>query len=371
MKIAFLADPLDTQYAGIHVFCRELLHAIDQIQSAHDIHVFRPKAKAEFKNLKEVVIPIKKALPIHHRTRLFTAFPKYIKQNQFDMVVELAHFGPFGLPDSIKQVTYIHDLTPITHKNFHGIASQKLHKLMLPKILKKSHLILCNSEQTKEDIQKFQPGIQDKIEKIHLGISDFFEPSFDANVVKKLSISGPFILHVGTLEPRKNIPLLIKAFSNYRNSNSDSEVKLVLVGKPGWGLEEILEAKNNSPFKDSIIMTDFISDKELRVLYTHAECLVMPSYYEGFGLPVLEAMACGCPCLISGEGALKEVARDAALYFDINQVDSLTEKLSVLLFDKEQQLEWREKALNHAKTFSWVNTTKTFMSSLEKLATFS
>jgi len=100
------------------------MHALDELNPDHEIHVLRAEAKNEFSNLKEKVFPIRKALLIHHRARLFTAIPKFIKQNNYDMVVELAHFGPFGLPSSISQVTYIHDLTPITHKRFHGRASQ-------------------------------------------------------------------------------------------------------------------------------------------------------------------------------------------------------------------------------------------------------
>lgn len=371
MKIAFLADPLDTQYAGIHVFCKELLHAIDQLELDHDIHVIRPVEKSEFKNLKEVVIPIRKGIPGHHRARLFTAFPKYLKQNNFDVVVELAHFGPFGLSDSIKQITYIHDLTPITHQKFHGVASQKLHRLLLPRILKKSHLILSNSKKTLEDINNFVSGISEKVKIIHLGISDYFKPSFDASIIKKLKITNPFILHVGTLEPRKNIPLLIQTFTKLRQTKPDTKLELVLAGKPGWDFQEILEAKKASPFADSIILTDFVSRAKLRVLYTHAECLVMPSYYEGFGLPVLEAMACGCPCLISGEGALKEVGGEAAIYFDIHNIESLVTQIQNILISKEEQLKWREKALYHAKKYSWKNTALAFMHSIEKLASFS
>ena len=132
MKIAFLADPLDTQYAGIHVFCKELLHAIDQLNPDHQITVIRAKESDDFQNLDQKIIPIRKGIISNQRARLFTAFPKYIKEQNFDVVVELAHFGPFGLPDSIKQITYIHDLTPVTHKKFHGIASQKFHRLLLP-----------------------------------------------------------------------------------------------------------------------------------------------------------------------------------------------------------------------------------------------
>lgn len=371
MKIAFLADPLDTQYAGIHVFCKELLNAIDQLDFDHDIYVIRPEAKAEFKNLKEVVIPIRKGVPAHHRARLFTAFPKYLKQNKFDLVIELAHFGPFGLADSIKQVTYIHDLTPVTHKKFHGIASHNLHRLLLPRILRKSHLILCNSKQTQEDVNEFVPGIEEKVEIIQLGISDYFKPSFDASIIKKLKINNPFLLHVGTLEPRKNIPLLIQAFTELRKAKPASDLQLVLAGKMGWDFQEILEAKISSPFEDSIVLTDFVSKQELRTLYTHAECLIMPSYHEGFGLPVLEAMACGCPCLISGEGALKEVGGEAAIYFDIRDVNSLINQVQQLLISKEEQLKWREKALNHAKKYSWKNTALSFMKSVEDLTSYS
>jgi glycosyltransferase involved in cell wall biosynthesis len=368
MKIAFLADPLDTQYAGIHVFCKELLHALDAIESIHDIYVFRAEEKKEFKNLKEVVFPIKKALLIQHRARLFTKFPKYIKQNNFDVVVELAHFGPFGLPEEIKQITFIHDLTPLTHQKFHGILSQKLHKLLLPSILKKSHLVLCNSKQTQADIIEFAPATKDKIEVLPLGISNFYRPQFDAQAILDLKITKPFLLHVGTLEPRKNIPYLIKAFEEVRKKNKDKELQLVLTGKAGWAYDDILELIENSEYKSDIIRTDYVPKELLPILYTHAECLVIPSYHEGFGLPVLEAMACGCPCLLSGKGALREVAADAALYFNIENIETLIDILSEVLFSPSHLLNLKEKALAHSQKFAWHNTAKAILKSIEGLA---
>jgi len=367
MKIAFLADPLDTQYAGIHVFCKELLHALDEAESPHDIYVFRAEKSKEFKNLKEVVFPIKKALLIQHRARLFTKFPKFIKQNNFDVVVELAHFGPFGLPDDIKQVTYIHDLTPVTHKKFHGVLSQRLHKLLLPSIFKKSHLILCNSKQTKKDIIEYSPITKEKVEVVPLGISNFYSPKFDAQAIKVLKISKPFLLHVGTLEPRKNIPYLIKAFEKIRRKDKNKDFQLVLTGKAGWDYEDIIELIEKSEFKSDIIHTDYVPKELLPILYTHAECLVMPSYHEGFGLPVLEAMACGCPCLLSGKGALREVAEDAAIYFDIENEDSLVDSLMELLSSQDHLLQWKEKALKQSKKFAWQNTAKAIMNSIDKL----
>ncbi len=367
MKVAFLADPLDTQYAGIHVFCKELLHALDESNSPHDIYVFRAEDKKEFKNLKEIVFPIKKRLVIQHRTRLFTKFPKYIKQNNFDVVVELAHFGPFGLPSEIKQVTFMHDLTPLTHKKFHGLASQRLHKILLPRIFKKSNLILCNSKQTQNDIIEFSPSSKNKIEVVPLGISHFYSPQFDAQAIQDLKISKPFLLHVGTLEPRKNIPYLIKAFEEIRRKSKDNDFQLVLTGKAGWDFDDITELIEKSEFKSDIIHTDYVSKELLPILYTHAECLVMPSYYEGFGLPVLEAMACGCPCLLSGKGALREVAEDAAIYFDIENVDTLVHSLLELISSQDHLLKWKEKALKQSRKFAWRNTAKAIMNSLEKL----
>ncbi len=368
MKIAFLSDPLDTQYAGIHVFCKELLHALDELNTEHDIHVFRAKKKDEFKNLKEVVFPIKKALLVHHRARLFTAVPKYIKKNNFDMVVELAHFGPFGLPETLPQVTYIHDLTPITHQKFHGRASRKMHQILLPKILQKSHLILCNSSQTQDDINSFISGVENKIEVIQLGIGEQYKPSFDANAISTLGISKPFILHVGTLEPRKNIPFLLTAFETLRRDDPGSDFQLVLTGKQGWDFQEIHAAIDKSEYKQDIILTDYVPRNLLPILYTHAQCLVLPSHYEGFGLPVLEAMACGCPCLLSGEGALKEVAGDAAIYFDNLDPTTITAKIRNVLNNQALQLDWRQKSLLHASKYSWKNTALAFIQSLEKLA---
>jgi len=212
-----------------------------------------------------------------------------------------------------------------------------------------------------------QVKIEEKIEVVPLGIGEQYKPNFDANAIQKLNITKPFILHVGTLEPRKNIPFLLSAFEEIRSQNSNSDFQLVLTGKPGWDYQEILSSIDKSMYKEDIILTDYVPRKLLPVLYTHAECLVIPSHYEGFGLPVLEAMACGCPCLISWKGALKEVAGNAAMYFDLGDSTSLVRNIQNILGNEKLQMDWRQKSLNHASKYSWLNTAKAFLESLEKL----
>lgn len=185
------------------------------------------------------------------------------------------------------------------------------------------------------------------------------------DVTKKYDISSRFILSVGTLQPRKNFTKLIEAFSKI----SDTEIDLVIVGKKGWLYEEILQAPKTYGVEGRVKFLEFVPDEDLPALYTKAACFVLPSLYEGFGLPVLEAMAHQCPVVISNVSSLPEIAGDAALYIDPESVTSIKDGISLALSQKGTEKEKKRIAEGdkRVKMFTWDKAAKDTIALLESV----
>lgn len=352
MKIAILSDALDLQYAGIHVYLRGLLNALTHTDRKNEYILVRPKAGGEFENVNEIVVPVLPLLPGHRRIREFTSIPRRLIREGVDVVLEPAHFGPFCLPKGIKRITIIHDLTPVRFPEFHPALSSQVQKMTLPHILRKADCILANSGYTKRDIEKCYPSCIGKTHVVFPGKESIFQPARDAAVLEKYKIRQPFLLSVGTIEPRKNLLTLLKSYESFRRQ-SEQPLQWVLVGKKGWKNESFFQALEVSPFRGDIILTGYTERLELPVLYSMARIFIYPSLYEGFGLPVLEAMSCGAPVLISNSSSLPEVGGDAACYFDPTSEEELTKQLIELCFDESKLLKMSELSLIQASKFNW------------------
>ena len=201
------------------------------------------------------------------------------------------------------------------------------------------------------------PDAADKVEVIHNGIDECFRPLTNRNTrVPLLGGYGipdqPYVFFVGTLRRKKNLKVLLDAFMLL----SDSECRehmLILAGIRGDGGREIEEAARSPELRGRVHILGYVSDEELVDLYGHAKVMVYPSLFEGFGLPPLEAMACGTPVIASRGGAIPEVVGDAALLFSPDQPRELAEALARLLRDRELRCDLRERGLRHAERFSW------------------
>ncbi len=362
MKIAILADPLDTQYAGIHVFCKELIAALLHLDQINQYFIVRANPSNDFPNATELIFPIKN-IPLHNRFRQFTSIPKKLKELKIDVAIEMAHFGPFGLDASVKKVTFIHDLTPIIFPAFHSRLSYVMHKRLLPSILKRADLILCNSETSKNDLKEYYPFSETKTLVTYLGANKIFKPTHDKSILEKYNIIGPYFLFVGTIEPRKNVETLFAAWKQFKKTGGKE--KLVIAGKKGWAFGDLIKDIEHDSFADEIICTDFVPEGDLPALYSHATAFVYPSHYEGFGLPVLEAMACSSPVILANNSALLEVGGSAAMYFKTEDAEALTKLLTKIT--TEDQKIFREKSIQQAKNFNWERTAATILKELEKL----
>lgn len=181
---------------------------------------------------------------------------------------------------------------------------------------------------------------------------------------EKYKINKKYILFVGTLQPRKNIVRLIEAFSKIHHQQ---QLNLVIVGKKGWMYEEILEAPKQYGIENQIKFLEFVPDEDLSLLYKNALCFVLPSLYEGFGLPVLEAMTQGCPVITSNVSSLPEAGGDAALYVDPEDVDDIAAKMQSLVKDEELRKTLIEKGYKQVKKFSWEKAARETLKVLEEV----
>lgn len=366
MKIAIIADALDYQYAGIYYYTKELINALAKIDQKNEYWIVRSKSEGAInKRVKELIIPTKK-FPGAAAYRLFISIPRILAEKKMDIVVEPRHFGPFNLPKAIKRVTVIHDLSPLHFPEWHQFVSRKLQQLFLPAILKRADYILTNSAFTANDVVAHFPFTANKTKGILLGKENFFTPQLSPEILKKYNLSAPYLLHTGTIEPRKNLIFLVKTFEILKRQ-INHPLQLVLIGKLGWKHTPILEVITNSPFKKDIRLLGYVDRDELPALYTAATAFVYPSHFEGFGLPVLEAMSCGTPTIVSNVSSLPEITAKAGLLFPPNNPTILIEKIKQLLNDKSLSQTLSKKGLAQAAKFSWEKTARETLTVFEEL----
>ena len=333
MKIVILAFPLDNQSAGIHYYTKGMLDGLHQANKEHDITLLRSHHKPEeYPKFKTIVVDDLNWIPAYPSFKLFFVIPYLCWKLKADVVVEPAHFGPFNLPGKTKRVTVIHDLTPILFPELHTFNGWFLQKLFLPRILRKADLIISNSSHTASDLKKTFPFTRGKISTIYPGIDSIFKFQERKGVLEKYGISKPYLLFVGTIEPRKNLTLLLKCFEEIKE-NIHKEITLVITGGKGWKAKEFHKALTDHPFKNSINLTGYVNREDLPYIYSAAEAMIYPSKYEGFGFPVLEAIACGTPAITLDNSSLKELTNFSKHVVSTSE-DNITESYAKLTKEK-------------------------------------
>lgn len=238
--------------------------------------------------------------------------------------------------------------------------------------VKKAKKILTISNSSKNDIIREYKIASGKVNVTMPGIRETrtLEPEIYAmNQLKmKYGLTDNFILFVGTLQPRKNIVRLIEAFAQVRKElKTPKDLELVIVGKKGWLYEEILETPGKLGIEKRVKFLEDVDDSELTPLYSHALCFVLPSLYEGFGLPVLEAMQQGCPVITSNVSSLPEAGGDACLYVDPEDSNDIAEKIKMLVTSEKLRNELIKKGKRQTGKFSWEKTAKETLAVLEEI----
>jgi glycosyltransferase involved in cell wall biosynthesis len=231
--------------------------------------------------------------------------------------------------------------------------------------VKKAKKIVTISNSSKNDIINHYRLTDSKVVVVYpAGKETKVKEMEKSTLEKKYGIKTKYILFVGTLQPRKNIAKLIEAFSKV----NIQDLSLVIVGKRGWMYEDIISAPEKFGVKEKVLFLENISDDELPALYKNALCFVMPSLYEGFGLPILEAMKNGCPVLASNTSSLPEAGGDAALYFNPQDTEEITSKIRLVVSDAALREEMRKKGYEHVKKFSWEKSARKLLAVLSEAA---
>ncbi|MCK4224177.1 MAG: glycosyltransferase family 4 protein [candidate division Zixibacteria bacterium] len=262
----------------------------------------------------------------------------------------------------------IHDLNFLAYRQF-TIASGRWHyAFKIRSYAQKVDAIIADSESTKDEIIKYLKIPKEKIHVIYLGCSPAFQPILESEkkqkIKEKYNIKGDFILYVGTLEPRKNLKGLILA---YAQSRAKDDFLLVLAGGKGWKYKHIFRLVKQLKLEDRVVFCGYVPDSDLPALYHSASVFVYPSFYEGFGLPPLEAMTCGIPVIVSHTTSLPEVVGDAGIYVDPFDIEQISFSIDTVLSDTKLCQTLREKGLKRAKLFSWEKTARETMKLYQQL----
>lgn len=311
----------------------------------------KPREKWQYKVLKPNKLWTRIALPLF-------LFKSKLKP---DLFFSPTHYSPWISP--VKRVVTIFDLSYLHFPEM--FQSKDLYQLTnwTKHSIQKASQIVTISQSSKKDIVKTYKVDPKKVTVCYPGYNEdrFYKINDQISiekVLKKYNIEGDYILFIGTVQPRKNLKRLIQAFEKIDN------LKLVVVGKihgegrQAWKYEEIVALPEKLDLKERVIFTDFVPDDDLLYLLNGAKAFALPSLWEGFGIPVVDAMACGLPVIVSNVSSLPEVAGKAGIYVDPKSVDQIEQAIRLISSDKKLSTKMSKLALDQAKKFSWKKMAK-------------
>ncbi len=299
----------------------------------------------------------------------------YLRKSRPDVFFSPSHYAPRFSP--VPTVISIMDLSYLYFPEMFNRADLLQLRNWTAYSVKNAKKILTISKSSKNDIINSYKVPAERIIVTYPGIKQSASLSQHIYVMNQLKarykISDNYILFVGTLQPRKNIERLIEAFAlMLKNADLNAEkrqnLQLVIVGKKGWLYEKILAAPKKFEIEDKVKFLENVNDDELAIFYKHALCFVLPSLYEGFGLPVLEAMQAGCPVITSDVSSLPEAGGDACIYIDPEDAGDIADKIWKLITTEKLRHELIEKGKKQVKKFSWEKTARETLSVLEEIA---
>jgi glycosyltransferase involved in cell wall biosynthesis len=299
----------------------------------------------------------------------FLESPFYYRKSSVDLVWGPAHKLPLTVPRNIPCVLTIHDLAwkkvPETMPPYRRF----IESLLMPIALKRADLVISVSQSTADDLFRYFPECKGKVRVIPLGGIDRNVDPIESELLSAAVPDRPYVLFVGTIEPRKNLHRLLDAFSSLADGIR-TNFKLVIAGDEGWGGLQINSKIESLKLTGSVILAGKVSEQALRQLYKHAYCLAMPSLYEGFGLPIVEAHSFSVPVITSNCSSMPEVAGDGALYVEPLNVSSIGVALKRILSDASLRDELSRKALINSRRFSWeraaIQTREAFHAAFER-----
>lgn len=283
-----------------------------------------------------------------------TTLPAWVARDALDVFWGPTHRLPALLPRPLARVVTIHDLVwkhaPETMRSL----SRWLDRTLMPRAIAAADRVIAVSRSTAEDVAEAFPAARDRIRVVPLGVS-LRDAAGPPDALAALGVRPPYALFVGTLEPRKNLARLLRAYATL-SAGERRAATLVIAGGQGWGGVDLDRLCAELGLGDDVVRTGYVTDAQLATLYAHARFLAMPSLYEGFGLPLLEAMARGTPVLTSRVSSMPEVAGDAGLLVDPLDVEAIAAGLRTLATDDAIRDALAARALPNARRFGWSRT---------------
>ena len=363
MRIGIDARWIFRDLSGIGVYTRGLIGGLGKIDTADDYFIFynRPfqpelLSLAKFPNMRPVFLPGSPNSPLSQLSS-----PLKIKQLRLDVFHSPNFFGP--ALGNVPLVITVHDLIPFMFPHFIPRAKKvrmfPLYRRMVASVSRKAKAIITVSENTKKDLIASFAVEEGKIKVVYNGVSEDFRESAsgESGFKKEGGVSPPgepYFLFVGRFDPYKNIAGLIEAFHPLKRDFPG--VKLVVAGRPDDRYPQPLESARRLGLKDSVIFSGYLTEADLKIFYSRARALVLPSFYEGFGLPVLEAFACGCPVITGRVASLPEICQDAAILVDPRSSAELKTAMEKILIQKGLREELISRGYARAKFFTWEKT---------------
>ncbi len=292
-----------------------------------------------------------------------------------DLLFVPSHVLPLVHP--ARSVVTIHDLGYLYYPQAHTLSQNLYLRWSTRYNARQASRILADSEATRQDLIHRYGIPADKIVRVYPGRDESLAPVTNPAVLsmvrERYGVRGPYLLYIGTLHPRKNLVRLIQAFASLLQSLTSSsqppaaDLRLVLAGQKGWLVDDILAQVRRLKLQDRVIMTGYVPDTDLPALLSGALAFVFPSLYEGFGLPVLEAMACGTPVVCSNTSSLPEVAGEAALLVDPLDTEALAQALEQVVTDGALRQRLVERGFDQVQRFSWRRCAEETLQVLEEV----
>jgi glycosyltransferase involved in cell wall biosynthesis len=371
MRIAIDAHSVGTGLAGNETYAANLIEALAEIdaENSYTLYVTKREAVARLKN-RWRNFQVRRTLPHTPLVRVPVTLVAELRRRPVDLL-HVQYTAPPVAPCPV--VATIHDISfehlPETFKR----RSRAQMRLTIRRTARDSAHIIAPSEFTRRDIIETYRIAPEKITTIPLAAASHFRPVTNEDeltqVQRRYGIESSYILAVGSIQPRKNLARLIEAYALLHQTTRAVRLpKLVVVGKRAWLYAETLRAVEKSKVREQIIFTGYAPESDLPALYSGARCFVYPSYFEGFGLPPLEAMQCGAPVIVGNRTSLPEVVGDAGLQIDPFDVDALASALERLIEDESLRANLRERGLERARQFSWRETARRTLAVYESAA---
>ncbi len=318
------------------------------------------------KNVKAVIAGPASKQPLLWKYWYDIKIPALLRKYKADVFVSCD--GICSLRTKLPQCLVIHDLAFLHHPSFHKKSHLSFYKKYTPKFLEKTAAIATVSSFSKNDIISQYKIDPDKIDLVFSAAKDLFKPCGDEEksfIKNKYTDGKEYFLYTGAIHPRKNLMNLLKAFSVFKKRQK-TNMKLVLAGRLAWKYESFTESLKSYKYRDDVVMTGYVDEVELVKITGAAYGLIYPSFFEGFGVPVLEAMKCNVPVITSANSAMQEIAKDAALYINPHSHIDIADKMMLLYKDENLRNQLIEKGRSTAEEYNWDKTAALLWQSIVK-----